>query len=161
MNATKPFRGGRVFNADAPPADPNDRPRIRNRCFADGCPMPGTMWTTQLSDGNNPPGSCAWHYGVVPSDIPKVTRVLLDWQCVSYEVNEARRALTGQAAADPAALDALYGMAVERLKAATRDGGWGDTFGRSGDYSDWMRGLQAFLGAKVLEVLSVHRRRAA
>lgn len=157
----KDYRGGRVS------ADDDTPKRVRYACFAEHCPMPGTLFPDH---GKN--GVCAWHYGIVPSDIPKVTRVLLDWQCVSDEVNAARVVLCGDQAADPKAQADALAAAWSRLKPLVA--GWddqlqpgtihtakgADTGFRQG-YGDWAKHLERFLGARVVEVLSVHQRRAA
>lgn len=152
--------------SDAIPHKPAPR---RNPCFADGCPMAGTMFPEGV--GGERPGSCAFHYGINASDIPRVTRVLLDWACVSEEVRAARRALTGEYAADPKALDALFVTAWQRLRPLVS--GWeaqlapgnvhsskGEDRGFREGYSDWSKKLERFLGGRVVEVLSIHRRSA-
>lgn len=148
------YRGGRV----EPEADP-PKPR-RYPCFATGCPMPGTMWggITQGGTGERL-GSCAWHYAVSPTDIPKVTQVLQDWQCVAREMNAARAAQYGDAASSPKAMDALFAQSVSRLRPYVKDGGWGDEFERrpGEDFCGWGRRLEAFLGARVVEVLSIRQ----
>jgi hypothetical protein len=166
------YRGGRVD--DDPISD--DKPkRLRYPCFAGGCPMPGTILPSGGKDGG--PGSCAWHYGTKPSDIPRVTQVLKDWACLTYEVNEARRALTGDIAADPKALADAFTAAWERLEPLVGD--WAEQL-RPGPirsrnratgivsdshmpegYADWAKRLTEFLGARVVEVLSTHRERKA
>jgi hypothetical protein len=150
--------------ADAIPHTPTRR---AYRCFAEQCPMPGTI----TPSGAGSP-TCAWHYGVVSSDIPKVTRVLLDWQCVSYEANEARRVLTGELATDPGAIDIAFRNAWERLQplvpgweAQLQPGNIRTSKGverpfREG-YGDWAKRLDQFLGARVVEVLSIRQRAAA
>lgn len=152
------YRGGRV-NAD------DDAPRHRRYpCFATGCPMPGTIWPGVTQGAGDQPGSCAWHYGVQPLNIPRVTQVLKDWGSVAYEVDECRRVHTSsETACSPKAQDAAFRIAVERLRPHVQAGGWGDEFeARPGErYAGWGSRLEAFLGARVVEVLSVHARRAA
>lgn len=162
------YRGGRVDDDPLPDAKP---PRRVYPCFATGCPMPGSIFAGK----DQKDGSCAWHYGVKPSDIPRVTQVLNDWACLSYEVNEARRALTGDIAADPQALVDAFRNAWERLEPLA--GTWADKLrpgtirsrnratGMVSDsklpegYADWAKRLTEFLGARVVEVLSTHRDR--
>ena len=161
------YRGGALTQHEKPPAR-------RYPCFANGCPMPGTIWPGAVQGGTgDEPGTCAWHYGVQTHDIPKVTRVLLDWQCVSFEVNEARRAHTSsELACNPKALADAFAAAWERLqpqvgewaeelRPGTARNSRGDRLGHREDYASWARRLERFLGARVVEVLSVHRRRAA
>lgn len=154
----KPFRGGRVFTDDEQPL-PDKPQRLRYPCFAEGCPMPGSIF----SGPTDKPGSCAWHYAVQPSDIPKVTQRLNDWACVAAEVNAARRVLTGEAASDPRAQEAALLVAWQRLAPQVEHSGW------SGDLQpahnerlgEWCRRLEWFVGARVVEVLSTHRRSLA
>lgn len=147
------YKGGRV-NPDPPTPE-----RRRYPCFADGCPMPGTMFP----NGPDKDGCCIYHYGAQPSDIPKVTQRLTDWQCVIAEINAARRVLTGDTAADPKAQDEAQTAAWQRLAPLVELSGWADTLKpqpREG-YGDWERRLEAFMGARVVEGLSTHRRSGA
>lgn len=164
MNATtKPFRGGRVFNADEA-AEPEQPRRRRYPCFANGCPMPGTMWPGAGMGGTGDrPGTCVWHYGVAEHEIPRVTQVLNDWGCVAYEVDECRRVHTStEVLGDPGALAALFQTAVERLRPQVQMGGWADEFEANGrTYRDWGRHLEAFIGGQVVQALSTRQRRAA
>jgi hypothetical protein len=147
------YRGGRVNpDSDAPK-------RLRYPCFATGCPMPGTIGTGPADQ----PGTCAWHYGVLPTDIPKVTQRLKDWQCLTAEVNAARQALTGEHASDPKALDDVLAAAWTRLQPVVAHTGWEDVLKpRPGEHlSEWSRHIERFLGARVVEVLSTNQRRAA
>lgn len=134
-------------------------PKVVKRypCFAGGCPMPGTIFTGSTDS----PGSCAWHFGVLANDIPKVTQVLKDWNCVAYEVNEARRAHMGELACNPKALDDAHRAAWERLQPLVP--GWEDQLQpQEGErYRAWMQRLERFLGARVVEVQSLRHRRAA
>ena len=118
-------------------------------CFADGCTMPGT-----ISVGGKT-WCCAWHHGVLPTDIPRVTQVLRDWECLTYEINIGRRVLTGPHACDPKAQNKAFAEAVRRVGDATGEGGWGDRFEhREGqDYRAWLLGLERFLGGRVLIAL--------
>jgi hypothetical protein len=164
------YRGGRV-HPEEPVEDKPNRPRYP--CFAEGCPMAGTIFPGAGVGGTGDrPGTCAWHYGIVPTDIPKVTRVLLDWQCVAVEVREARRALTGEIASDPKALAIAFSTAWERLQPLVT--GWEDQLApgtirtsKGADtrhrqsYGDWAKHLERFIGARVVEVLTTHLRRAA
>lgn len=164
------YAGGKVF-ADTPEGE---RPRMRYPCFATGCPMPGTIFPETSKDG-----VCAWHYGVKPNDIPRVTNTLQAWDCVSFEVREARRILTSELRADPAGIQRAFAAAWERLEplAGTtwasvlapstikhRDkdapGGYVDTRHHE-SYADWAKRLEAFVGLQVVESLSVNQRRAA
>jgi hypothetical protein len=160
------YRGGALTTPQEPPQ------RLRYPCFADQCPMPGTIFggTTGTKDEA---GTCGWHYGILPSDIPKVTRVLLDWRCVSFEINEARRVLTGEKAADPKGLQTAFENAWERLKPACgstweaelRPGPARTSRGEirpfAEDYSAWAKRLERFIGSRVAEVLTTHQRRSA
>lgn len=167
------YRGGALAPVQAP------KPKPRFPCFANGCPMPGTIFEGVIQGhkhtgefATTEPGTCAWHFGVVPGDIPKVTRALLDWQCVSAEINRARRNLTGDLARDPAGLQREFDAAWQRMR--DQVGPWeaelqpgtirtskGVDTGHRQSYADWAKHLERFLGARVVEVLSTHQRRQA
>jgi len=171
--ASGDYRGGRV-------TPDSDAPKIwRAPCFATGCPMPGSIFPGAGQGGTgDQTGTCAWHYGVKPHDIPRVTQVLVDWQCVSHEVTEARRAICGDLATNPTALKAAFDTAWERLEPQV--GEWAEQLrpstikwtrnrpqpvdsGIPESYADWAKRLNEFLGARVQEVLNVRsmQRRAA
>lgn len=161
------YRGGALEVHEKPPV-------LRYPCFAVGCPMPGTIWPGITSGGTGDErGTCSWHYGVQPHDIPRVTRALRDWGCVSFEVNEARRVLTGELAMNPKAIDDAYLAAWERLKPLVA-GEWeaklrpGNIQLRDGEitnhretYGDWAKRLERFVGARVQEVLTFRAERRA
>lgn len=156
----KPFRGGRVFS-DQDAAEPPPPAVRRYPCFADGCPMAGTIFPEGVTGER--PGTCVFHYAVQASDIWKVTRALTDWKCVSDEIQCCRRVLTSpETASDATAQDAAFATAVERLRPAVQAGGWNDWFepGPHETYHGWGLRLERFLGGRVVEVLSVHRRSA-
>jgi hypothetical protein len=162
------YRGGRI----EPDLDPPKRRRYP--CQAHSCPMPGTIFPGAVQ-GEKAEGSgiCAWHYGTIATDWPRITRVLLDWAGVSYEVNEARRVLTGENASNPAAIDQAFEQAWERMQPLVV-GEWdlhlkpGNIRTRKGEerpfregYGDWAKRLEEFVGARVRDVLSIRQRRAA
>lgn len=140
------------FNPSVDPEAIDDAPSgkvLHGACFAAGCPMPGSM----SSGGNS--WSCAWHYAAQPSTIPRITQVLRDWECLTYEINAGRRALTGKHCADPKVLHDLYIEAQERVKVATAAGGWADAFDGAGmDYRTWLYKLDMFLGQRVALTLA-------
>jgi hypothetical protein len=161
---TKPFRGGRVFTDDDNP-DAAKPQRLRYPCFAAGCPMPGTLFPEHARTG-----VCAWHYAAQPTDIPKITYQLQAWECVAREIEQGRRVLCGPTAADPAAQEAAFNAAWARLRPLL-SAGWetelrpaairsskGEDRGHRQSYGDWLKHLERFLGARVVEVLSTHRR---
>lgn len=164
------YHGGRVNPED-------DTPKVRRYpCFATGCPMPGTMWAS--GESTDKPGTCAWHYGVAPPNIPRVTATLQQWACLTFEVAEARRVLTGELRSNPAAVKAAFEAAWDRLsdqvgnwaevlkpstirhrdKAA--EGGFRDS-GTSEGYVEWARRMEAFVGLQVVESLKLHDQRRA
>lgn len=166
MTSDTHYRGGRVEADDPMLQTPR---QMRLPCFADGCPMPGTLWPgiTQGGTGDRR-GTCAWHYAVAPTDIPKVTQVLRDWICVSAEINEARRCLSGKLASDPAGLQHAFDAAWQRLSpmaaAWEKDLAPGNIHTSKGvdeghrqGYADWAKHLERFIGARVVEVLSTRR----
>lgn len=140
----------RAFNHTEDPIDTAPEGEVlRGTCFANGCVMPGT-----ISAGNGS-WQCAWHYGAQPSAIPRVTQVLRDWECLTYESSVGRRALTGKHFADPKVLMDLHAEAIARVLAATKGGGWGDYFERHGseDYRRWINRIEIFLGKRIGQAL--------
>lgn len=142
----------RAFNhAEDPEAQTDSAPGGTARtggCFADGCPMPGSINT----GGKH--WHCPWHHEVLPTDIPRVTQILRDWECLTYEINIGRRILTGATACDPKAQNEAFRGAVERVLAATASGGWGDEFDAKGkDYRGWLSGLERFLAGRIARTL--------
>lgn len=141
----------KAFNPDKDPAI-DDAPSgkvMHGACFAHGCTMPGNVKVDGAS------WTCAWHYGVVPSDIPRVTQVLRDWECATYEIKIGRQALCSLFAADPKKLDELFTEALARMAAATSSGSWGDQFERqsSEDYRRWLNRLEVFVGRRIAQTL--------
>lgn len=135
---------------------------LRYPCFADNCPMPGTIFPGAVQgETGDQKGTCAWHYGVKPHDIPRITQALRDWGCVSAEVNAARRLLTGEHGMDPKAMRQARDLAWDRMRPLVRD--WADelqpTEGEG--YSDWAKRLNVFLGRRLNEVMAPAQRRAA
>lgn len=150
--------------ADAIPHTPAKR---RYPCFAEGCPMPGTIFPDSQAAG-----VCAYHYGVKPGNVPRVTNVLRQWDCVAFECREARRVLTGELASDVKAIDDAFAKGWERLQPLA--GEWAaylmpgniltskdvDT-GMRENYGDWAKRLERFIGARVVEALNLHEQRRA
>lgn len=137
------------FDEDGGPVQAAPK-RISYPCWADECPMPGTIFL----DGVR--GICAWHYGRVGDDIPKVTRAILNWDCVQREINAGRRVLTApDTLANPKALDAALRDAWERMKPAVLDSGWKPRLEpRQGErYGEWVRRIERFLSNRIKESL--------
>jgi hypothetical protein len=160
FNDDAEYRGGAIERKGPPRRYP---------CFATGCPMPGTLFTGSTDEA----GTCAWHYGNLSSDIPKVTKALQDWSFVAYEIIEARRVLTGELAKDPKAIARAFAVAWERMQ-ATDLGEWagqlkpdriqtskGEITNHAESYGDWAKRLERFIGARVVEVQQLQHRRAA
>lgn len=144
----------RGFDPSADPKDIDDAPKgkvMQSTCFANGCVLPGSIRV----DGSGS-WTCAMHYAVQPSDLPRVTQVLKDWECLTYELTVGRSALVGPMATDGRALDKLYSEAAERVAVATAGGGWGDVFDRKPglDYRTWLLRLEHFLGGRVHATLT-------
>lgn len=161
------YRGGRVEQDKPKPQ------RLRYSCFADGCLMPGTIFLGAVQgEKAEGTGCCAWHFGVQPHDIPRVTQALRDWDCVAFEIREARRVLTGELASSPTALQQCFAAAWERLKAVAdswesdlRPGNIhtskGVDTGNPQGYGDWSRHLERFLGSRVAQAISTEGRHTA
>lgn len=145
------------FIAGGPDDDSDDQQsstpaRMRYECCANGCPMPGTMFP---SGGSR--GICCYHYATNASDWPRITKVLADWRCVTFEINECRRVLCDQdICTDVKAQNDAFRSAWERLMPALDMGGWNlaQLAPKPGEgYSNWARRLDEFLGGQVVAAL--------
>jgi len=140
---------------------PSDRTRRTYPCFADQCPMPGTIFTGST-------GCCAWHYGAHVHTIARITQVILDWDCVASEINAARAALNGPMATDAKAMRDAFRAAWSRLKPLA--GAWADQL-RPGplrtaggldrdlgmeSYGHWVMRMERFLMQRVREAVQRH-----
>ena len=129
-------------------------PTKRYGCAANGCPMPGT-----ISGGGHGSSSCSWHYGTSGHDWPRITQVLLDWQCVSDEINTCRRAHTDpETCGNPKVLDDMFDAAWRRMGPLV--GAWEKDLrpqaGRGGQmdsYVAWSLRLERFIGGRVVDVI--------
>jgi len=152
MSQSQTYRGGRVTD------EPTEPQRMRYPCMARQCMMPGSIFPAGAKEG-----VCAWHYGTNASDWPRITQILLDWGCVAYEINEARRVFTDpETRCAPKVLDQLYKTAWERLQPLVP--GWEDALapgktkaGFAESYGDWARRLEKFLGTQVHASISARR----
>lgn len=139
------------FNPDADDSAPAPTgPTVRGHpCWAQGCPMPGTIFT-----GGSASGVCGWHYGVPGNDVPRVTQMLRNWDCVSTAINRARRDLT-----DPD-IAAKPGILKERFENLWRElsplvPGWeGSLQPRAHEsYDEWRISAEKFLAMRIAEDL--------
>jgi len=129
------------------------KPVARFACAAGQCPMPGTIFTGST-------GLCVYHVGAHAGDWHRITRVLVDWQCVMDEINAARRAhCSHDLAGNPDALERLFGDAWKRLQPMVA-GAWEDDLkpgavkaGQPEDYREWGIRLERFIGQRVVEIL--------
>lgn len=123
------------------------------KCFADSCPMPGSIFANSEEFG-----SCGWHYGVQADKIPAVTQALRDWECISIPVNSLRRLLTNpNTCANVPEHNKAMRMYADEIHRAT-DGiedldertrpAEGELIGQ------WLHRLERFLGARVKEALT-------
>lgn len=134
------------------------------RCVANGCRMTGAI----VDNPGQTTGVCAYHYAANPSDWPRITHALFEWECVASEIRECRRVHTApDTATQPAALDRLFGEAVARLEQAVGPDWWSQMKpqpGRGGvidSYASWVCRLEKFIGARVQEQTITPRRRLA
>lgn len=151
---TKPYGGGRVFTDDESATRTPEPQRVHYRCFADSCPMPGTIFPSGPSSG-----VCAWHYGCMSDELGLITRVLQDWTCLSTEIVRGRATLRGKHASNPKVLRAEFEKALRRVRPAVAGGGWGDAFEpKPGeDYAGWIRRISDFLDGVVSKTVVDHR----
>lgn len=129
--------------ADAPPdAGPK---RVRATCLANGCTMPGTLFL-----GGD--GICAWHLGCSANELPRITEVMRNWQCVTEAINAGR-----SFANDPARCSDVKAQTVALLSAWNRmhesviGSGWEPTLKpvQAETYGDWTRRLEQFLSDRI------------
>lgn len=120
-----------------------DAPRYR--CFVNQCPMTGAIFL----NGPDAPGICGHHFGTAGHDIVRVTQALLDWECITYEINLCRVALL-KVDLDREAVAKSW----TRLQPALARGGWGNELAPfSENYPQWGRKLERFLEARVKEAI--------
>ena len=131
------------------------------RCAAHGCPMTGAIF--EHSGGGA--GICAYHFASNTTDWPRITRSLVEWECVTREIRECRRVhMEPETATKPAVVEKLFKAAIARLEPLT--GTWWDQLkpqagrgGRIDNYRDWGMRLETFIGGTVIGELT--RRKAA
>jgi hypothetical protein len=124
-------------------------------CNANGCPMTGSIFL-----GNGGRGICHYHYAQNSSDWPRITKVLSDWRCITFEINDARRVLCDQdLCTDVKAQNDAFRTAWERLLPVLVASGWAATelAPRDGEQlGSWTRRLEAFMGVQVAQ--AIHQR---
>ena len=131
---------------------PANQPK-RYACAAHQCPMAGTL------SGEGGHGVCAYHCATNPKDWGHISRTLIDWQCVTDEINACRRTHTNpETATDPGLIARLYAQAWVRLEPLI--GTWEkdirpqpDKSGSTEGYQAWGLRLECFLGGRVVEAL--------
>lgn len=123
----------------------NDTSSPQYRCLVNLCPMTGGIFL----NGPQAPGICAFHHGGAGSDMPRVTQILLDWECVTYEVNLWRCSVM-QVELDKQAL----AKAWTRLQPALGEAWSAELAPAAGvGYVQWGHKLERFLLARVKEAL--------
>lgn len=117
----------------------------RYRCLANLCPMFGGIFLA----GPQAPGICSYHFGVVGHDMVRVTQALLDWECVTFEINRWRCALL-HVDVDKAALSKAW----TRMQPAVT-GGWESELAPAPgeSYVGWGARLERFMEARIKEIL--------
>jgi hypothetical protein len=135
------------FSEDAPAGPANDVPKTMvYRCAAHRCRMPGTIYL------GGPDGQCWLHARAKPSDWPRITQVLVDWDMVVEEALLARRTMIGVWANDPKKQNELMAEAWNRIRGALPL--WETELAPfGGDFGQWGRKLEAFLAGRVHEVV--------
>lgn len=126
--------------------------RLRYPCRADQCPMAGTVDHTPSH-----PGICGYHYRETPSDWPRITQALLDWECVTRAINRARRVVTDPVlCCDGKAHAEALRDEWERLLPAVKGSGWHRRVEpQKGEHiGDWGRRLEVFMGARIKSALT-------
>lgn len=120
------------------------------RCKVSFCPMTGGIFLA----GPHAPGVCAYHYGTTGREEEQVTQILLDWECVTYEINACRSAHL-KVDLDKDALPKAWTRLQPALGA-----GWAAELAPPAacSYAAWGHRLEKFLEARVREAT---RRKAA
>lgn len=154
----------RTFTDDDSIADsiPHTPVAKRFACAAHECPMTGAIF-----GGNSHAGTCGYHYAANPIDWPRITQRLVEWQCVTDEINRCRAAhINPETATKPAVLEALFATAWARL--APLVPGWERDLqpqkgkgGYADSYRSWGQRLEEFIGGQVLAQHTTARRKAA
>jgi hypothetical protein len=145
------------FIAGGPDEDEDDsqdaapsRPRFA--CNAHGCPMTGSIFLASASRG-----VCHYHYAQNSSDWPRITQVLTDWRCITFEINDARRVLCDHdLCTDVKAQNDAHRTAWQRLEPVLVASGWAATqlAPRDGEQlGTWTRRLEEFIAAQVAAVI--------
>ena len=119
-------------------------------CSAKGCMMAGT-----ILPGGSSGCVCVYHYESPPHDWPRITRILSDWDCVTDEIEAARRSLTNpKTSMDLRFQNRQFAAAWARLSEAAP--GWVSQLqpgnGRTGHaetYRDWAARLERFLNVQL------------
>lgn len=141
-----------TFNDEAPPLAAQNGPRrMRYRCFANGCPMPGTIFT-----GGSDSGVCAWHFGCNADDLPRVSRCIADWECVANAINAGRTFTNDPMKATAAKGDTaeLAAMWADLLPSVLGSGWKNRIEPTAGErLGDWTRRLERFLANRIKEAL--------
>lgn len=113
------------------------------RCLVSFCPMTGAIFLA----GPNAPGICSHHFGATGHDIPRITQILVDWECLTYEINACRRAHR-EVVLDKAAL----AKAWTRLQPALGADWVAELTPPPGcSYRHWGQRLEKFMDARVKE----------
>lgn len=120
-------------------------------CRANGCPMPGTIFSG-ATDGE---GICAWHYSA--EDLPKVTRVLNDWECLTIAINRGRAFICNPDVAANVKRQREMLLALwSDVSSSVTGSGWKirtEPF-RGEILGDWVRRMEQFLNNRVKEVVN-------
>jgi hypothetical protein len=145
MRKTESRRTAFDANADHTQVPDTGPQRLRYPCRSEGCPMPGTV-----------DGECGYHYRENPSQWGQITRVLVDWECVTQAVRTARRVMTApDTCVDPKAQELALIDAWKRLLPAVVHSGWRQRLEPQPreNLGDWGRRIEVFLGARIKECL--------
>lgn len=137
-----------VAGAEAP-VDTGPKP-LRYPCVANGCPMPGVIFT-------GGPGICGWHFGTSGEEFSRVTESLQRWECVTRAINAARRVVSTPATcADGKAHARVLRDEWAALAGAVHGTGWKRRVEpKPGEHvGDWGRRLEVFLGARIKSELT-------
>lgn len=124
--------------------------RLTHVCAAPGCKLAGSMAASPQSSTWH----CAYHYGVAPADMDRVTSALLEHGALLQVVNDGRRMIanpksTSQQLADAYAEFRMYLQHQGYTAVAETD--------RGGTFTRWLYRVEAELGRHVVSARRVLR----
>ena len=123
---------------------------IRYQCAAHNCPMVGSIFP-----GGGQSGVCGYHYDTQAHEWRRTTQILIDWACVTDEINAARRAqINPKTSLNAVAMQNEFTRAWRTLEPLANN--WTEQLRPLPNmtYAQWGRHLEKFMN----EILKVKRK---